>query len=121
MLIEAARTGDGQGIAEAFLSGLENARVHRKKNLDRLADVAVRFEDFARRGTLEVPRELREDLREGIGEIKAGDVRLLFFNAVASCHSLRIVRLTHGFIKGTERTPRREIDKALWVRREDQS
>jgi hypothetical protein len=33
--------------------------------------------------------------------------------------NLRLDRLTHGFVKGTQRTPRKEIDVALWIRRED--
>lgn len=113
-MIEAAVDGDGAARAEIFIDRLGASRVG--KDLIRLTDSLIRLEDFARTGSLDIPRELN-DLRDGIKEIKVGDVRWLFYEpAPRACAS---VRLTHAFLKGTQRTPRREIDLALWIRRED--
>ena len=112
-MIEAARVPACGTPVDDFLCQLE--RDGRDGRL-RLADLAIRFEDFARTGTLQVPRELR-DLRDGIREIKAGDVRVLFFDT--ACSSKPAVRLTNGFRKRTQKTPRRSIDQAMWVRGKD--
>jgi hypothetical protein len=123
-LIEAARTADGRSPVDEFLSKLARSAVRNTRagqaDRKRLADVAIRFEDFARTGQLKVPTELRWNLRDGISEIKAGDVRLLFYERSLADHGGDVVRLTNGFIKGTDRTPRGDLDKALWVREEDQ-
>jgi phage-related protein len=118
-MIEAARISDGSSPADEFLTALVSRRNFRDLGISRAADVAVRFEDFARTGNLLIPRELRE-LREGIWEIKVGKVRLPFFWLTEPYES-RAVRLTHGFIKSTDKTPRGEMDRAVWVRREDHS
>lgn len=83
----------------------------------RLADIVVVLEDFARSGVLEVPRELNY-LREDIWEIKAGDARLPFFYVNDTRHGTA-VRITSGFSKQQEETPAQQINKALWVWRED--
>lgn len=113
-MIEAARTTTGECRADEFIKKLENSRSD--KDMARLADILVRLERFAMTGTLAVPRELN-DLREGIREIKAGDVRLPFFDVPQSTSGA--IRLTSGFLKKSWRTPRRHIDEAIWVRRED--
>lgn len=113
-MIEAARTASGECRADAFISGLESSRSRR--DADRLADVLVRFERYAMTGTLAVPRELN-DLEQGLREIKAGDVRLPFFDVPKS--PTNAIRLTSGFIKRTWMTPRKYINEALWIRRED--
>ncbi|WP_156056496.1 hypothetical protein [Streptosporangium roseum] len=81
-----------------------------------MADILVRLERYAVTGTLAVPRELN-DLRDGIREIKAGDVRLPFFDVPGSIANA--IRLTSGFFKSSWKTPRKHIDEAIWVRRED--
>jgi Phage derived protein Gp49-like (DUF891) len=122
-LIEAARASDGREYAEEFLLALRQSaqRTSRSagKDRSRLADVAVRFEDYAQSGSLKIPRELRRDLRPGLSEIKAGDVRLLFYELSLSDHG-DVVRLTNGFVKRTERTPRKVLDRAAWVMKGDQ-
>lgn len=112
-MIEAARTADGTSPAFDFLAGLGR----RPKEIPRLAAVVMRFEELSRTGTLPIPRELNE-LRDGIWEIKAETVRLPYFRITGPC-AMEVIRVTHGFTKNTQRTPRKEIDKALWVRRED--
>ncbi|MER7168903.1 type II toxin-antitoxin system RelE/ParE family toxin [Micromonospora sp. NPDC000207] len=112
-MIEAARAPDGNSLADAFL--MDMART--SKGISRLADVAMRFEDFARTGDLEIPRELNE-LVEDLWEIKVQKVRLPFFWLQKPFDSTA-VRLTHGFMKGTEKTPRKEIYRAMWVRKAD--
>ena len=97
-----------------FLDALANGK---KKDLERLAKLMVRFEEYARTGRLVVPRELNE-LRNGFWEVKAGDARMIFFYAG---HPGRAsIRLTNGFVKNTQKTPRKEIDTATWIRREDE-
>ncbi|WP_020544481.1 hypothetical protein [Nonomuraea coxensis] len=113
-MIEAARTTRGECRADAFLTQLEQSRS--RKDVVRLAEILVRFERYALTGSLAVPRELN-DLRGGIREIKAGDVRLPFFDVPRS--NAGAIRLTSGFLKKSWRTPRRHIDEAIWVRRED--
>lgn len=124
MTIEAARTADGSEPVEVYLSELmrladiDGRRGDRSRN--RLADIAVRFADLAITGELKIPTQLRWDLRDGIGEVKAGDVRILFYRPEASIHDRTVLRLTNGFDKRGNNTPRRQLDKAGWVRREDQ-
>lgn len=115
VVIEAAWTRDHRAPSDEFLQDLEG----RKRTLSLAAAVAMRFEDLARYGKLEIPRELNE-LRDGLWEIKAERVRLPFFWMLEPSHA-RAIRLTHGFLKGTERTPRREIDRAGWIRTEDRA
>ena len=111
----------------------------RVRHLDRLADLAVVIDDFVAR-----PLQLRanevNDLGEGLWELKAGTLRVPFFGAecpgdTRSCRCgrqlvlprivkqpegrCRTARLTHLFEKRTARTPRREIDKAMAIKRED--
>ncbi|WP_062345959.1 hypothetical protein [Herbidospora yilanensis] len=113
-MIEAARTRAGECRADDFLRRLEESR--QPKDAARLADVLIRMERYAVTGSLAVPRELN-NLRDGIREIKAGDVRLPFFEVPGSAADA--VRLTSGFIKQSWRAPRKYIDEAIWVRTED--
>jgi hypothetical protein len=101
---------------EELLARLEASK--KAQDLQRLADAAVLLEEYAREGALEVPRELNH-LREELWEIKPGDVRLTFYELTDGLHSVRVTRLTTGFIKRQRRAPRREIDRGLWVIRED--
>jgi hypothetical protein len=115
-IIEAARTRDGEEPAEEFMQRLEDSK--KKSDLQRFADVAIVFEEYGSRGTLRVPRELNQ-LRDGLWEIKAGDIRFPFYEMTDGHHPAVVARLTGAFTKGTRRTPRREIDRALWVMKED--
>jgi hypothetical protein len=107
----------GDQPVEELLVRLEASK--KARDLQRLADVAILLEEYAREGTLETPRELNH-LRAELWEIKPGDVRLTFYELTDSLHSVGITRLTTGFIKRQERTPRREIDRGLWVMGEDE-
>ena len=112
-MIEAARLLSGESPADDFLRQMEERR---KPDYSRLADVAVRLEELVLTGSLEIPRELNR-LTDDLSEIKARDVRLPFFYLPGS--NERVVRLTSGFLKGTQKTPRHEIRKAQLVREED--
>jgi hypothetical protein len=93
---------------------------------------------------LDEPHRLRgneiNDLGEGLWELKIGKVRIPFFegNCTGTGSSMGAIpklglptnvqppttgshcaRMTHAFEKGTEKTPRREIDRAEGIRRED--
>jgi phage-related protein len=112
--IEAALDKDGVGQAGAFLDELA-AGSDRQRDL--VSDMLIRLETFARTGKLIVPRELNY-LRGDLWEVKAGTLRLPFYyRKEASCGQ---VRLTHGFVKRSERTPRREMDRGEAIIREDQ-
>jgi hypothetical protein len=115
-IIEAARTRAGEEPVEELLTRLESSR--KPKDVDRFADAALVLEEYAREGTLEIPRELNH-LREELWEIKPGDVRLTFYELNDAIHAVRVTRLATGFIKRQQRAPRREINRGLWVVRED--
>jgi hypothetical protein len=115
-MIEAARTLGGAEPVEEYLQKLEHSR--RKEDAQRLADMAIVFEEYGQRGTLRIPRELNQ-LRDELWEIKVGDIRFPFYEVTDEKHSATVARLTGCFPKQTLRTPRREIDKALWVMGED--
>jgi phage-related protein len=113
-MIEAARTVDGASPVDDWLRTLERSR--NPKDQRRAAEIAILFEDYADNETLEVPRELN-DLRDGIRELKPGDVRLPFFEVPRTRSGA--IRLTHGFLKRSWKAPRAEIDRALWGRKQD--
>jgi hypothetical protein len=115
-IIEAALTLDGEEPVEECFRKLRDSR--RKGDTQRLADIALVFEEYGRRGTLRIPRELNE-LRDDLREFKVGDVRFPFYEVDDGKHPSIVARLTGGFQKQTLRTPRQQIDKALWVMRED--
>lgn len=115
VMIESAVISNGRPPFDVFIERLGDA--------DR-ADVAVRFEDLARSGTLVIPRELRQLRSDGLWEIKTPNVRLMFFYETHPVDSRRTIRITHGFMKGVWRTsngrvPRKEFNKADWIHRED--
>lgn len=114
--IESALDRENVERATEYITKIERSRSRTNKN--RAADIAIRFEDYARFGRLRAPRELNE-LESGIKEIKAGDVRLPFYEAHAIDHS-DLIRLTHGFHKNSKECPLPEIRRAIAIRREDQ-
>ncbi|WP_418063941.1 type II toxin-antitoxin system RelE/ParE family toxin [Pimelobacter simplex] len=111
--IELALDRSGNSLVGAFLNKLAGGK---GADRDRLADILVRLEKFAQKGILIVPRELNQ-LTDELWEIKAGTVRLPFYYRPGQpCGQ---VRLTHGFVKRSEKTPRREIDLGMAIMRED--
>lgn len=111
--VELALDRNGHALAEDFLNRLAGGK---DADRDRYADILVRVETFARTGTLVVPRELNH-LSGDLWEIKAGTVRLPFYyRKQQTCGQ---VRVTHGFLKRTPKTPRKEIDLGLAILRED--
>jgi hypothetical protein len=114
--IESALDRENKQPATEYITKIERSRS--RANRKRAADIAIRFEDYARFGRLRAPREVN-DLEDGIKEIKAGDVRLPFYEANAADHS-DLIRLTHGFHKNSKDCPPPEIRRAIAIRREDQ-
>ena len=135
--MEAALDGDGRSLAIEWLECWV-ARP-RGSRLRKLAELVAALEDFA-----DAPERLRltelNYLRPGLWELKVGKVRLPF--VVAGCSgtqssagSLRRLvlpahvpavpagsccgRATHGFEKRTEKTPRKELESAQAIGRED--
>ncbi|MGW5610156.1 type II toxin-antitoxin system RelE/ParE family toxin [Streptomyces sp. NPDC003753] len=113
-MIEAARIADGSSPVDEYLNALLASR--KESDQERLAKILIRFEAFARRGKLEIPRELN-DLRNGLWEFKAERDRVPFFYLASN--PSRALRATHGFFKRQQKTPRKEINWALRIRRED--
>jgi len=113
--VEAAWDQNHEAQAIVFQKELGQGRA-RARNERRLADLAIRLEDYCQTGTLRIPRQLNQ-LNDVIWEFKAGDVRLPFFEVPNS--TTGSVRATHGFIKQSEKTPRHHINRAVGIRRED--
>ncbi len=110
--IEAALDRSGESPSRDFLVSLNR----KKKAQEQLIDILMRLEDFASTGTLAVPRELNH-LKDELWEIKAGNVRLPFYyNKLGTCGRIRV---THGFLKASQKTPLKEIDRGLAIIRED--
>ena len=103
--IEACWNRDDEPEAFHYLAALKRSRS--KKSRERYADLVHRLDFFARTGTLKRPRELNT-LSESIDEIKTRYDRLPFYRLTAQ----RIIRVTHGFTKQTQKTPMGKIDKA---------
>ncbi|MGN9778585.1 hypothetical protein ACTMS0_22865 [Micromonospora sp. H33] len=111
-MIEAAQMASGAAPADAFMEELD-----RKGDFGKLADIAMRFENFARTGSLSVPLQLKH-LRNDIHQIKAVKVRLLFY--YTTHRNLKTVRLTNGYVKLAMECPPRYIRLAMRVRGDDQ-
>lgn len=110
--IEAALDRDGDALAHRYLLALGE----QKKTQHLLADVLIRLEAFASSGRLSVPRELNQ-LTDELFEIKVGTIRLPFYyREDAVCGQIRI---THGFQKRSEKTPRSQIERGTAIIRED--
>ncbi|MYT70025.1 hypothetical protein GTY60_10120 [Streptomyces sp. SID8367] len=114
-MIEAARSDDGRSHLDEYLNALLSSK--KESDQERLANILMRFEAYARRGTLEVPRELNELRANTLWEFKAGRDRVPFFRLEGSPSAA--LRVTHGFLKRQLRTPLKEINWALRIRRED--
>jgi len=117
-IVEAARTLEGVEPVEQYLAKLESSR--RDASLARLADVALTLEEYSRLGTLRIPLQLNR-LRGRLWEIKVGSARFPFYDLGDSRHMSKVVRLTHGFTKRQMATPRKEIDRGLWVISQDEA
>jgi hypothetical protein len=111
-IIEAARAAGGQDLVDEYLTK-KPWLLRRKKVRVNEADVALRFDEYARTGELRVPLELNDlDVTVGLREIKVGPARFPFYELTDSEHGVTVTRLTHGFTKGTDKTPPRELRKA---------
>lgn len=112
LMIEAARMASGVAPADTFMVDLQ-----RRGEFDKLADIAIRFENFARTGKLTVPLQLKH-LEDGIHQIKPVTVRLLFY--YTNHLNRKTVRLTNGYIKLARECPPKYIRLAKRVRGDDQ-
>jgi len=111
-IIEAARAAGGQDLVDEYLTK-KPWLLRRKKVRVNEADVALRFDEYARTGSLRVPLELNDlDVTVGLREIKVGPARFPFYELTDSEHAVTVTRLTHGFTKGTDQTPPRELRRA---------
>jgi hypothetical protein len=111
-IVEAARAAGGQDLIDDYLTK-KPWLLWRKKVQVNEADVALRFDEYARSGRLRVPLELNDlDTALGLREIKVGPARFPFYELADLAHTVTVTRLTHGFTKGTDKTPPRELRKA---------
>jgi hypothetical protein len=111
-IIEAARAAGGQDLIDDYLTK-KPWLLWRKKVHVNEADVALRFDEYARTGSLRIPLEINDlDTAIGLREIKVGEARFPFYELADSAHAVTVTRLTHGFTKGTDKTPPRELRKA---------
>lgn len=113
--VEAAWDRDGAARAVNWAKDLTSGPF-RKRNESRLADLAIRLEEYCLRGTLRVPDQLNH-LKDEIWEIKAGVLRLPFFHVPVTATGS--VRATHGFTKNSQKTPPHEIRAAAAIMKED--
>ncbi|MFG1921234.1 type II toxin-antitoxin system RelE/ParE family toxin [Cryptosporangium sp. NPDC048952] len=115
-LVEGARVNEQTPSAQ-FIEELK-----RDGDETRLAKIQACLETYSRHGEEHLGRDIKE-LRQGLWELRAGDVRLPFFRVTGEaqkrCEHHTVVRLTHGFKKQGQRIPRNQIDHADWIRRED--
>lgn len=106
-LVEFYETANGERPAKEFMESLDH-----KMRVKMMMTIAVMQE---KGNCLREPYS--KHLEDGIFEARAkagSDIsRVLYF----FCHGNRII-LTNGFIKKTQRTPRREINKAKAYRKE---
>ena len=116
--IEAAKDRKGAEPADAFIEKIMSGT--RQKDVERAINIAIRFDEYARTGRLRGGTLQLKNLRAGIREIKAGDVRLLFYDATAQSHQ-DLLRLTNGFLKTGDNTPLRHIRYAVKIREEDRA
>ena len=120
-IIEAARTAGGDDLVNDYLTRKPWLLLRNKPRVSE-ADVAIVFDEYARKGYLRIPTELNDlDISIGLREIKVGAARFPFYELADQLHPLTVVRLTHGFTKGTDETPRKEIAKAKAVMEYDRN
>ena len=65
-----------------------------------------RLESISQRGVVQVT-EISHQIAEGIWQIEKGDIRILYFYDKG-----RVIILTHGFVKKTQKTGQSEIQRA---------
>lgn len=111
-IIEAARALGGEDQVSEYITS-KSWLFRRKVELVDEALIALRLEEYARTGSLRVPLQLNDlDTATGLREIKAGPARFPFYELTDQVHVVTVTRLTHGFTKGMDKTPPREIRKA---------
>ena len=112
-MIEAARTRTGDTPLERFFAILEQ-----NGETTLLADVALRFEAFARYGRLYDESQF-EYVGEGMYTLKTAKLRLPCFPARHEPGAGGI-RITHGYKSSRSKISRRELATAKSIRGDDQ-
>ncbi|MCR5500668.1 MAG: type II toxin-antitoxin system RelE/ParE family toxin [Acetatifactor sp.] len=105
--IEFYRTADGVSDIEEYLNDLlrkastdKNARIQHKQ----IAQYIQFLEDYGTR----LGEKVTKHLEENVWELRPGKNRVLFF-----CYENGVFVLLHHFQKKTQKTPRKEIEKAI--------
>lgn len=106
--VDFVELADGKRPFEEFLDSL---------NEEVQAEIIATIDDFIDRKnrSLRISEKLSKPLRDGIFELRTtfadGIARTLFFYMKGK----RVI-ITHGFVKKTQKTPPREIEKAIKLR-----
>ena len=114
--IEFYETADGVSELWDFLDGLQKKSLTSKDARVQHKQIAQYIQLLADHGT-RLGENITKHLEDGIWELRPGNNRVLYF-----FHRDNTVILLHQFRKKTQKTPRREIEKAKterddWIRR----
>ncbi len=109
-------TEDGYSDVESFLDELESKALTNKDARIQYKQVLQYIQFLSDHGTM-LGDNITKHLTEDIWELRPGKNRLLFFFFVDNTYVL-----LHHFRKKTQKTPRREIEKAIserndWINR----
>ncbi|MBR6461052.1 MAG: type II toxin-antitoxin system RelE/ParE family toxin [Verrucomicrobia bacterium] len=114
--IEFYETADGVSELWDFLDGLQKKSLTSKDARVQHKQIAQYIQLLADHGT-RLGENITKHLEDGIWELRPGNNRVLYF-----FHRDNTFVLLHQFRKKTQKTPRREIEKAKterddWIRR----
>ena len=114
--IEFYETADGVSELWDFLDGLQKKSLTSKDASVQHKQIAQYIQLLADHGT-RLGENITKHLEDGIWELRPGNNRVLYF-----FHRDNTFVLLHQFRKKTQKTPRREIEKAKterddWIRR----
>ncbi len=114
--VEFYETADGVSELWDFLDGLQKKSLTSKDARVQHKQIAQYIQLLADHGT-RLGENITKHLEDGIWELRPGNNRVLYF-----FHRDNTFVLLHQFRKKTQKTPRREIEKAKterddWIRR----
>ncbi|MEG1192710.1 MAG: type II toxin-antitoxin system RelE/ParE family toxin [Clostridia bacterium] len=90
-----------------FLENLEKRSIRVKDARIQYQQVAFQIQLLSQSGCMRLPSNIAKHLSDGIWELRPGNNRVLFF-----CFENGAYVLLHQFVKKTQKTPEREIDRA---------
>lgn len=106
------RTADGVSELKDFIDGLAR-KTGKSKDARVQLNQILRFVNLLKSEGTNLPVEIAKYLEDGIWELRPGANRVFFF-----CFTGDTFVLLHHFRKKTQKTPRREIEKAKAERKD---